>query len=55
VDLDALDQADLPAARRYAEQLESPQGGFRGGIWDDAPDVEYTFYGLAVLALTAAG
>lgn len=42
---------DLDAAVRYAEALEQPDGGFRAGEWDDVADVEYTFYGLATLAL----
>ena len=37
-----------------AEQLELPAGGFRAAGWDDTADVEYTFYGLGCLALTAA-
>ena len=28
-------------------------GGFRGGLWDEHTDVEYTFYGLGTLALAA--
>ena len=28
-------------------------GGFMGGLWDDQVDVEYTFYGVGVLALLA--
>ncbi len=31
--------------------LELPTGGFRGASWDNAADVEYTFYGLGVLGL----
>jgi geranylgeranyl transferase type-2 subunit beta len=31
----------------------APNGGFRGGLWDDRTDVEYTFYGLGTLALAA--
>lgn len=31
--------------------LEFPTGGFRGANWDEAADVEYTFYGLGTLAL----
>ncbi len=50
-DLDALARVDLEAARRYVRSLELPEGGFRGGIWDDRADVEYTFYGVATLAL----
>ena len=44
---------DLAAVREYAESVELPTGGFRGGLWDDAADVEYTFYGLGTLALAA--
>ena len=51
-DLGAADEIDLPAARRFAESLEQPGGGFHGAAWDAAHDVEYTFYGLATLALT---
>ncbi|HSG69405.1 MAG TPA: prenyltransferase/squalene oxidase repeat-containing protein [Planctomycetaceae bacterium] len=31
--------------------LELPTGGFRGASWDLNADVEYTFYGLGILAL----
>jgi geranylgeranyl transferase type-2 subunit beta len=31
----------------------APGGGFRGGLWDERTDVEYTFYGLGTLALAA--
>ncbi|MBN2291233.1 MAG: terpene cyclase/mutase family protein [Pirellulales bacterium] len=48
------DLVDLPTARRYAEGLEVPSGGFRAGAWDDSPDVEYTFYGLGTLAFLNA-
>ena len=37
----------------YAEECERPIGGFRGGLWDEQADVEYTFYGLGTLALAA--
>ena len=36
-------------------QLELPGGGFRGASWDEQADVEYTFYGLGILALLGAG
>jgi geranylgeranyl transferase type-2 subunit beta len=49
--LGALARIDTSAARRYAQALESSSGGFRGGLWDERSDVEYTFYGLGVLAL----
>ncbi len=51
--LNELGRLDVAEVRRYAEALERPEGGFRGGLWDDGCDVEYTFYGLGVLALLA--
>jgi len=51
VDLEALDAIDGAAALRYVKSLESIEGGFHGAAWDTAHDVEYTFYGLASLAL----
>lgn len=35
-------------------QLEFPTGGFRAATWDENADVEYTFYGLGLLALLSA-
>jgi geranylgeranyl transferase type-2 subunit beta len=49
--LGALDRLDTTEVRDFALSLEQPGGGFRGGVWDDRADVEYTFYGLGVLAL----
>ena len=49
--LGELGRIDTKQALRYAQTLEQPDGGFRGGLWDDGFDVEYTFYGLGVLAL----
>jgi geranylgeranyl transferase type-2 subunit beta len=49
----ALSRLDLEAVRDYARSVELPGGGFRGGLWDQGHDVEYTFYGLGVLALLA--
>ena len=37
--------------QEYAESCELPSGGFKGGLWDETADVEYTFYGLGTLAL----
>jgi geranylgeranyl transferase type-2 subunit beta len=51
--LGALDRLDAAAVQDYAEALALPPGGFRGGLWDDRTDVEYTFYGLGVLGLLA--
>jgi len=52
-DLGATETIDFPAARGYAESLACEGGGFHGGIWDDGNDVEYTFYGLGISAITA--
>ncbi len=51
--LDALERIDAEAVRSYAEGLEAPGGGFRAAVWDEQADVEYTFYGLGVLALVS--
>jgi geranylgeranyl transferase type-2 subunit beta len=50
-ELGSLDRVNTAAARRYAEEQQRPGGGFRGGVWDEAADVEYTFYGLGTIAL----
>jgi geranylgeranyl transferase type-2 subunit beta len=52
--LNALQRVDTTAALAYAESLALPTGGFRAGLWDDRTDVEYTFYGLGILALLAS-
>lgn len=45
---------DVDEVRRLFEgELEFPTGGFRAATWDAQADVEYTFYGLGVLALLA--
>jgi geranylgeranyl transferase type-2 subunit beta len=49
--LGALDRLEIESVREFVESLELSAGGFRGGLWDDRADVEYTFYGLGVLAL----
>ena len=35
----------------FVTSLEQPQGGFRAAVWDQATDVEYTFYALGCLGL----
>ena len=50
-DLGHPDAMDLHAARRYVDSLQSDEGGFHGAAWDEARDVEYTFYGLGATAL----
>jgi geranylgeranyl transferase type-2 subunit beta len=49
--LGSLGQVDTGAARDFAQSLEVAGGGFRGGVWDEHTDIEYTFYGLGALAL----
>lgn len=49
--LGALQRLNAPQVRHFAESLQRPEGGFHGGLWDEGHDVEYTFYGLGVLAL----
>jgi geranylgeranyl transferase type-2 subunit beta len=51
--LGGRDRIDWPKVRDYVVECERPAGGFHGGLWDDNWDVEYTFYGLGTLALTA--
>jgi geranylgeranyl transferase type-2 subunit beta len=50
-DLDATLRINLPAAERYALSMQSPSGGFMGFALDQTADVEYSFYGIATLAL----
>jgi len=49
--LGKMDAIRTDTAHRFVRSCEDPAGGFRAGPWDSEPDVEYTFYGLAMLAL----
>ncbi|QDT01160.1 prenyltransferase/squalene oxidase repeat-containing protein [Adhaeretor mobilis] len=49
--LGRLDEFDQAAARKFAQSVEQPTGGFLAAAWDQIADVEYTFYGLGVLGL----
>tara|TARA_R110002095_G_scaffold149180_4_gene128910 strand:+ start:2484 stop:3422 length:939 start_codon:yes stop_codon:yes gene_type:complete len=52
LDLNLKPLVDQSQLRKFmTEWLEFPTGGFRGASWDEQADVEYTFYGLGVLAL----
>jgi geranylgeranyl transferase type-2 subunit beta len=42
---------DRPRACAFIRALEAPAGGFKGALWDQAADVEYTFYALGTLGL----
>jgi geranylgeranyl transferase type-2 subunit beta len=49
---------DVEKVLRFVKMMEHPGGGFLAGLWDDAADVEYAFYGLgssALLSLASAG
>jgi geranylgeranyl transferase type-2 subunit beta len=50
-ELSAFDRLDKDRLAAFARGCAIPTGGFRGGLWDERADVEYTFYGLGVLAL----
>jgi geranylgeranyl transferase type-2 subunit beta len=52
--LGALDRIDAGEALAYAQSLQAAGGGFQAALWDKQTDVEYTFYGLGVLALLAS-
>jgi geranylgeranyl transferase type-2 subunit beta len=49
--LDAIERINPRRAFQYVQSLERSEGGFLGGVWDEASDVEYTFYGLGSLAI----
>jgi len=40
---------------QFVRSLQDSEGGFRAAAWDDAVDVEYSFYGMATLGLLLAG
>ena len=50
-DLRAEHELNLDAVRRFTESLQLSEGGFRAAAWDEAHDVEYSFYGIATTAL----
>ena len=50
-DLAFTDLYDAARVESFANSLEFTTGGFRGASWDEAADVEYTFYGLGILGL----
>ncbi len=44
---------DLSRIDTFIRTLEMPEGGFKGALWDQVADVEYTFYALGTLGLLA--
>lgn len=53
LDLGLTDILDPARIRRFVSELEMPGGGYRAATWDQAADVEYTFYALGLQALIA--
>jgi len=51
LDLDTRDLIDSVKVEQFVLSLEQPAGGFRAASWDQAADVEYTFYALGTLGL----
>lgn len=50
-DLDSFEELDVNLFARFVDSLQLSGGGFQAAVWDDAHDVEYSFYGLGCLAL----
>jgi geranylgeranyl transferase type-2 subunit beta len=50
-DLGEMHELEREPLRSFVNSLELPGGGFRAAAWDEAHDVEYTFYGLGCMAL----
>jgi len=53
LDLDSFSELDVDLFAKYVESLQLETGGFQAAAWDDAHDVEYSFYGLGCVALLA--
>ncbi len=51
IELQAFDEIDIPAYRKFVNEMQRAEGGFQAAAWDEAHDVEYSFYGLGCLAL----
>ncbi len=52
-DLGGKQEIDLAEVRKFVNSLSLEDGGFHGAIWDQAHDVEYSFYGLGCMGLLA--
>ena len=53
-DVGSADQLDRNALLGFVHGLKQPTGGFFAADWDNAVDVEYSFYGVALLGLLTA-
>lgn len=51
-ELSSLDSLEKETLVGFLDAVEQDNGGFLAGVWDEAVDVEYTFYGLALRSLT---
>lgn len=51
VDLQAFDELQIEPYRSFVHSMQREEGGFQAAAWDNAHDVEYSFYGLGCLAL----
>ena len=51
LDLDEHKLLSPARVEQFIMSLEQPGGGFRAATWDQATDVEYTFYALGTLGL----
>ena len=51
LDLEEYKLLDPKRVEQFILSLEQPSGGFRAASWDQATDVEYTFYALGTLGL----
>ncbi|MDB5346492.1 MAG: geranylgeranyltransferase [Schlesneria sp.] len=51
LDLDDRTLISPQRVEQFILSLEQPSGGFRAATWDQATDVEYTFYALGALGL----
>jgi len=52
-DLGGEHEIDLAEVRKFVNSLSLEDGGFHGAVWDQAHDVEYSFYGLGCMGLLA--
>lgn len=50
-DIEHWGQVDTGAALEFVNSLQSESGGFYAALWDEAVDVEYSFYGVGSLGL----
>lgn len=54
IDLGLADVLTPQQIRKFLARLELKHGGYRAAEWDNAADVEYTFYGLGLTSLMLA-